>query len=170
MRTRDIMLSSLFGVAISLQKALLPAPYDKIVSVLIQIVFLSLAFLLMGFMGPILTGLISGLLTASLRGGLAPLTFSFALLYGLLVSFFNRFFDVMDSGVIRKKRFIASTLLSTLLVGVSTAFVSIYLKVIPFNLMMVFMIMAAGFAQGAVGGYLSILLWEKYLHHMMSRF
>ena len=75
------MLSVLFGLVIFFQKFLLPAPYDKIVSVFIQITLLSLAFLIMDFIGPILTSFISGLLTASMRGGLGLMTFSLALLW-----------------------------------------------------------------------------------------
>lgn len=163
MRSRDIALSSLFGVVIFSQKFLLPAPYDKMASVLIQIIFLSLAFLMTGFLGPLLTGFISGLLTASVRGGLALMTFSFALLYGVFVSSLNRLFVVVESGRVRPWRLMASTLASTLLVGVLSATVSIILGIIPYNPALVSMIMVAGAVQGLAGGLISGVIWEKYL-------
>jgi hypothetical protein len=75
--SRDIVMSSLFGVIIFLDKALLPPPYDKAVSVMLQIVFLSLAYMIVGFSGPILTGVVSGLLISMMRPGMAWMTFTF---------------------------------------------------------------------------------------------
>ncbi|KON30867.1 hypothetical protein AC482_02650 [miscellaneous Crenarchaeota group-15 archaeon DG-45] len=167
-RSRDIALSSLFGVVIFAQKALLPAPYDKVVSVLVQIVFLSLAFLMTGFPGPILTGFISGLLTASMRGGLALMTFSFALLYGVLVSSLNRLLAVAELGHVRLRRLVASTLASTLLVGVLSAAASAILGIIPYNPALFSMIIVAGAVQGVAGGLISGIAWEKYLRNLSS--
>lgn len=165
MKSRDIALSSLFGLLIFTQKVLLPAPYDKMVSVLIQIVFLSLAFLITGLMGPILTGFISGLLTALTRGGLGLMTFAFALVYGVLVSALNRLFGVAESGHIRRGRLTASSTASTLIVGVLSAFISTALGIIPYNPALISIIMVAGAVQGLVGGYLSGWVFEKYLRN-----
>ena len=164
-KSRDIALSSLFGLLIFTQKVLLPAPYDKMVSVLIQIVFLSLAFLITGLMAPILTGFISGLLTALTRGGLSLMTFAFALVYGVLVSILSRLFGVAESGHIGRGRLMASSIVSTLLVGVLSASVSTALGMIPYNPVLISIIMVAGAVQGLVGGYLSGWVFEKYLRN-----
>lgn len=166
MKSRNIALSSLFGTVIFIQKMLLPAPYDKMVSVLVQIILLSLAFMITGFMGPILTGFISGLLTASMRGELGLITFSFALLYGVSVSILNHLFGVVESGHIRRGRLMASSLAATLLVGVISAFISIVLQIIPYNRALFSFILAAGAVQGLAGGYLSGIVWEKYLRDL----
>lgn len=163
-KNRNITLSSLFGLAIFSQKVLLPAPYDKMASILIQIVFLSLAFLIIGFMGPILTSFISGLLTASIRGGFGLLTFSFALLYGVIVSLLNYLFRVKDAGEIRRRRLITSSLISTILIGVISSILSIFLGIIKYDLFLISVIMISGAVQGLVGGYLSIKVWERYFH------
>lgn len=168
MDSRDIAISSLFGVVIFLEKALLPPPYDKMASVLLQIVFLSLAYLMIGFYGPVLTGAVSGLLTALMRPGMAWMTFTFALLYGLLVGFLYRLFDVVDSGNVRMWRLIASSLSSTMIVGVLSASVSFLLDLIPYNAFMVSMIMVAGAVQGVAGGFLSYYLFEKHLRRMIN--
>jgi len=168
MKGRSLALSSLFGVVIFSQKLLFPAPYDKIVSVFVQIMLLSLAFLILGFMGPIYTGFISGLLTASMRGGLASMTFSFAVLYGVLVGALNQLMRVVESGHVRRWRLMASSLTSTLLVGVISAAFSIVLGIIPYNPLLVSIIMAAGAIQGLTGGLISGILWEKYLRNLSN--
>lgn len=168
MKSRDIALSSLFGIVIFAQKMLLPGPYDKMITVLIQIIFLTLAFLVAGFMGPILTGFISGLLTASMRGGLGAMTFAFALVYGVLVSILNHLFSVVESGQIRRGRLTSLSVLSTLLVGVLSAFTSTALGLIPYNPVMISIIIVTGAVQGLVGGYLSGWVFEKYLRNLLN--
>jgi len=166
MRAKSIALSSLFGIVIFFQKLLLPAPYDKMVSVLIQITLLSLAFLIVGFVGPILTGFISGLLTASVRGDVGLMSFAFALTYGALVSSLCRLFVVIESERIRMWRLMASSLVSTILVGFLSASTSIILGVMPSSPILVVTMIVAGAVQGIAGGYLSGLVWDKYLHNI----
>jgi hypothetical protein len=165
MKTRDIALSSLFGLVIFSQKLLLPAPYDKFVSIFLQITLLCLAFLATGVVGPILTSLISGLLTSMMRGGLPLMTFTFALLYGVLVSVFNFLFRVVEAGQLKRGRLIASALISTLLAGVSSSSVTIALGLMPYNLALVSAMLFFGGLQGLVGGYLSGVFWVRYFHN-----
>jgi hypothetical protein len=162
MNTKAIALSSLFGLLIFFQKMLLPAPYDKMVSVLVQIMLLSLAFLIAGFVGPILSGLISGLLTASVRSGLAPLTLIFAVLYGVFVSVFNHVFGAVRSEHLVMRRLILASTVSTLLVGFASAIASITLGVILYNPVLIATIVVSGMVQGLLGGYLSSVIWTKY--------
>jgi hypothetical protein len=65
--SKQLALSSLFGLLIFLQKAMLPAPYDILVTILLQITLLSLAFLFAGLIGTLLASAISALLIASIR-------------------------------------------------------------------------------------------------------
>jgi len=166
LRSRDIALSSLFGIAIFSQKIFLPSPYDKMMSVLLQIFLLSLTFLIVGFTGPILTGFISGLLTASMRGGLGLMTFFFALLYGVFVSSLNRLFRVVEDGQVRMGRLMISSLASTVLVGVLSMATSMILGIVPYNPVLVSVILVAGAIQGLVGGYISGVVWERYLRNL----
>jgi hypothetical protein len=162
MNTKDIALSSLFGLVIFVQKMLLPAPYDKVASLLVQITLLSLAFLITGFIGPILSGVISGLLTAMVRGGLAPLTFTFAVLYGVFVSVFNHLMGVTRANQVVRKRLVAASTGATLLVGIVSAVASIASGVLPYNPALIAAIVIAGLVQGVIGGYLSSVIWERY--------
>jgi hypothetical protein len=166
MKSRDITLSSLFGVVIFFQKFLLPAPYDKFVTLFLQIILLCLAFLTTGVIGPILTSLISGSLTATMRGGGLPLmTFTVALLYGVLVSSFNLLFRVIEAGQLRRRRLMVSALISTLITGASSASIAITLGLMPYNLVLVSALMFFGGLQGFVGGYLSGVFWERYFRN-----
>jgi len=165
MKSRDITLSSLFGIVIFFQKLLLPAPYDKFVTLFLQIILLCLAFLTTGVIGPILTSLISGLLTATMRGGLPLMTFTVALLYGVLVSSFNLLFRVIEAGQLRRRRLMASALISTLFTGASSASIAIALGLMPYNLALVSALMFFGGLQGLVGGYLSGVFWVRYFHN-----
>jgi hypothetical protein len=162
MNTKDIALSSLFGLVIFVQKMLLPAPYDKVASVLVQISLLSLAFLITGFIGPILSGFISGLLTAAVRGGFAPLTFTFAVLYGVFVSVFNHLLGVTRAERVVRRRLVAASTGATVLVGSASAGASVALGVMPYNPALLGAIVIAGLVQGVIGGYLSSVIWERY--------
>ena len=166
MNSRGIAISSLFGTIIFVQKAALPAPYDKLITVLIQMSLLSLAYMISGFNGPILTGCISGLLTASARGGLAAMTFSLAMLYGVLVSILHRLFGVIEEGHIRRWRLMASSLASSLIVGLIGMVVSTVLGLIPYEPFLFVLMLAAGAVQGAVGGLLSGYVWERHFRHI----
>ena len=160
---REIAISSLFGAIIFLEKAVLPAIYDKIISVFLQMLLLSLSFLIAGFTGPVLTGFISGLLTALTRSSLGWMTFTFSLLYGFLVSVLYRLLGVVRSGEVRAGRLMAGALISTLLVGVMSAMTSMALKVVPYNPKLVVLIMIAGSIQGLVGGFLSLKVYMRYI-------
>ena len=170
MNSRDIVISSLFGVIIFLDKALLPPPYDKAVSVMLQIVFLSLAYMIVGFSGPILTGVVSGLLISMMRPGMAWMTFTFAILYGILVGCIYRLFGVVDLGRVRMGMLIVSALFSTIIVGVLSSAVSIFLGLIPYNVFIVSMIMFAGVIQGIAGGVLSFYLFEKHIRRLIATY
>ena len=164
--SKRLTVTSLFGLLIFLQKIVFPAPYDKLVTILLQIALLSLAFLLAGFGGTLLTSSISGLLTALLRGDLMFVTLSMAISYGVLVSLFHRVFRVVDSGSFLSRRLIASTLASSFVMGVLSATVSISLGLMPYNVVVFSAIMISGALQGVIGGYFAGVLWNKYVKPM----
>lgn len=168
MKSRDIALSSLFGVVIFSQKLLLPAPYDKFISLFLQITLLCLAFLTAGVKGPIITGVISGLLTTIMRGELPLMTFIFALLYGVLVSAFSFLFRVVEAGHLRRGRLMSSALIATLLVGIASSSVTIALGLMPFDPMLVAAMLCAGGLQGLGGGYISYVLWTRHFPYVTS--
>ncbi|KON26404.1 hypothetical protein AC480_05735 [miscellaneous Crenarchaeota group archaeon SMTZ1-55] len=166
MKSRDIALSSLFGLVIFSQKLLLPGPYDKFVSLGLQITLLCLAFLTTGVMGPILTSMIAGVLTAAMRGGMPLMTFTFALLYGVLVSVSTCLFHVVEAGQLRRGRLMGAALISTLLAGIASSSVTIALGLMPFDPSLVAAMLCVGGLQGLGGGYLSSILWTRYFPYV----
>ena len=93
------------------------------------------------------------------------MTFTFALLYGVLVSFFNFLFRVVEAGQLKRGRLMASALISTLLAGVSSSSVTIALGLMPYNLTLVSVLLFVGGLQGLIGGYLSGVFWVRYFHN-----
>lgn len=165
---RRIAVSSLFGVIIFIEKALLPPIFDKSVSALLQMFFLSLAFLMTGLTGPILTGFVSGLLTATIRSHLGWMTFTFALLYGVLVGGLYRLLGVVNDGEVRAGRLIYASLASTMVVAALSASTAILLGIIPYDPRFVVFMMFAGAVQGVVGGFLSHKVYEKYVRKIFT--
>jgi hypothetical protein len=103
-----------------------------------------------------------------MRGDLAVMTFSLALIYGVLVSSFNWLFGIVKSGRVRKRRLMASALTTSLIMGALGATFSIALGILPYNFMLFSAIIGSGAIQGLVGGYLSGVIWEKYVPPFMS--
>ncbi len=168
METRHIALSSLFSLVIFFQKFLLPAPYDKVLSILLQITLFSLAFFIMGTVGPLVTSGISGVLIASMRGSLAVMTILFSLLYGVLVGVLYRMLGVHASDQIYRGRLLVASTVATLIVGVVSAGTSMLLGVIPYTPVLVVVMMSAGALQGVLGGYLSYVVWVKYFYKLVD--
>ena len=163
MKTVNIVLSSLFGVIIFTSKAIISPPYDKVASIFIQATVLNLAFLITGLQGPILTGLVSAFLTASIRPATALVTFTFSALYGILVGTLNKLLRVKEESRLIRANLVASSAASSFIVGALSAYTSISLGLIPYSEALVAAMMLIGLAQGAAGGYMSGYLWKKYL-------
>lgn len=167
-KSMNIALSSLLGIIIFTSKALLPSIYDKAVTIFLQATVLNLAYLVIGFQGPILTGFISGLLTASVRPATALVTFTFSALYGILVSALNKLLRVREHGYVRRSRLATSSASSSLIVGVLSAYTSIRLGLIPYNEALVAAMLLLGVAQGTAAGYISWYMWKKYLQGIIQ--
>jgi len=166
-KSRRVALAALFGVLIFISKILVPTPIDKAV-VVFQALFLALSFLLLGFLGATLVALVGGLLTAIWRAPFAPVTLTFALLYGLLVDVFMLAFKVKAaSGDVRTGRLMVALSLSTAVVGLTSYYVTVYiLTLLPRNPMLEISILVAGTISGAVAGYLAATIWRKALQHI----
>lgn len=158
-------LATLFGVLIFIFKTVLPSPIDK-AFVVIQAMLLSLGYLLLGAPGATYISLIGGLLTAFWRTPLAPFTFTFALLYGLLIDALSLIFKARSvEGDVKQKNLIAAVTVSTMTVGLASYFTSVIFKLLPRNPLLEMGILAAGVISGLTGGYLSIVIWKKIQAH-----
>jgi 5-bromo-4-chloroindolyl phosphate hydrolysis protein len=79
-------------------------------------------------------------------------------------------FGVVDLGRVRMGMLIVSSLFSTIIVGVLSSAVSIFLGLIPYNVFIVSMIMFAGVIQGIAGGVLSFYLFEKHIRRLIATY
>jgi len=136
---------------------------DK-VFIAIQALLLALGSLLLGRMGATYVATIGGILTALWRIALAPFSFSFALLYGLLVDGCFFLFRVRSTeGKVGTARLVVAMTLSTMIAGLSSYYVTVILGLVPRNLPLEIIILFAGTLNGAIAGYLTSIIWNKYL-------
>ncbi|MCL2358922.1 MAG: hypothetical protein LBH74_01945 [Nitrososphaerota archaeon] len=171
---------ALFGTIIFVANMFLPPPLNYLMMV-VQAVFLALSALFIKKTGAMYAGAVGGLLTALLSGSsLGPFTFFFSFLFGVLVDLFLYIFKIKGtpSGV-NQNRLIAAMALSTLMIAVSSysafallpqsfnlqkvVFVSLFVQPSP---MLTTLVLFMGPATGAVAGYATAYLWNKYLRHI----
>lgn len=163
-KTKRVALATVFGVVVFLSKTFLPSPIDKMFS-LPHALLLSLGALLLGTLGATYVAGIGGALTALWRIALAPFTFFFALLYGLLVDFF--FFVLKANtgeGNVKVSRLVASMAVTTALLGVSSYYTTVFIAdLLPRNPMLELGILVMGTINGTIAGYFSSIIWNRYL-------
>jgi hypothetical protein len=125
-------------------------------------------------------GAVGGLLTALVSPALGPFTFFFAFLFGVFVDIFLFIFKIKASHQgVNRNRLIAAMALATLLIAVSSysafAIFPAYINAQGFSIVSLFvqrstmldvLVLFMGPATGAVAGYASAYLWNKYLRHV----
>ena len=125
-------------------------------------------------------GAVGGLLTALVSPALGPFTFFFAFLFGVFVDVFLFLFKINASHQgVNRNRLIAAMALATLLIAVSSysafAIFPAYINAQGFSIVSLFvqrstmldvLVLFMGPATGAVAGYASAYLWNKYLRHI----
>jgi len=178
-RLQRLFIIALFGAIIFVANIFLPPPINYLM-IVVQAVLLALSSLFVHKVGAMYVGAVGGLLTALVSPALGPFTFFFAFLFGVFVDACLYIFKIKGSrqGVSRN-RLIAAMALSTLLIAVSSysafaiapqfanvkdfAYVGLFIQRSP---MLDAMVLFMGPAVGAVAGYASAYLWNKYLRHI----
>jgi hypothetical protein len=148
--------------------------------IVVQAVLLAISGLFIPKVGAMYVGAIGGLLTALVSPALGPFTFFFAFLFGVFVDAFLFIFKINASAQgVNRNRLIAAMALSTLLIAVSSysafAIFPQYINAQGFSIVSLFvqrstmldaLVLFMGPATGAVAGYASAYLWNKYLRHI----
>ncbi len=163
-KTKRIALATLFGTMIFLSKVVVPSPIDKMF-IGIQALVLALGALLLKKMGATYVAIIGGFLTSLWRVSFAPLTFGFAVLYGLFIDIFFFIFSVntTDDNV-KTSRLVVSMTVSTALVGLISYYTTVFpFGLLPRNPMLEFSILIVGALNGSVAGYFASIIWKRYL-------
>jgi hypothetical protein len=178
-RLQRLFIIALFGAIIFVANIFLPPPINYLM-IVVQAVLLALSSLFIHRVGAMYVGAVGGLLTALVSPALGPFTFFFAFLFGVFVDAFLYIFKIKGSREgVNRNRIIAAMALSTLLIAVSSysafavvpqltnikdfAFVGLFIQRSP---MLDAMVLFMGPAVGAVAGYASAYLWNKYLRHL----
>jgi hypothetical protein len=157
----------------------LPPPLNYMI-IVVQAVLLAISGLFIPKVGAMYVGGIGGLLTALVSPALGPFTFFFAFLFGVFVDAFLFIFKINASAQgVNRNRLIAAMALSTLLIAVSSysafAIFPQYINAQGFSIVSLFvqrstmldaLVLFMGPATGAVAGYASAYLWNKYLRHI----
>jgi len=166
LQTKRVAVATLFGAALFVTKAVVPSPIDKMF-IFVHALLLALGALLLRRMGATFVSVIGGVLTAFWRIPLAPFSFVFALLYGLLVDGFFFIFKVNTTGrEVNTGRLIASMTLSTALVGLLSYYVTVFfLGLLQTNPVLEVVILVVGSLNGTAAGYFTSVIWNKYLEN-----
>lgn len=163
-KTKRVALATLFGAIIFLSKTIVPSPIDKMF-IVVQGLLLALGALLLPSLGATYVGVIGGVLTALWRIALAPFTFVFASLYGLLVDGCFFIFKVDTSqGNVETSRLVASMTVSTTLVGLLSYYTTVFVfRLLERNPLLDVSILVVGTLSGIIAGYLASVIWKRYL-------
>jgi len=171
-KLQRLFIIALFGSIIFVTNVFLPSPLNYLI-IVVQAVLLALSGLFIPKIGAMSAGAVGGLLTALISGtALGPFTFFFAFLFGLFVDVFLLIFKVKGSTQsIRRNRMMGAMAVSTLLIAVSSylAFTTGFLSISLFierSLMLDALVLFMGPVTGAVAGYATSYLWNKYLRHI----
>ena len=78
---------------------------------------------------------------------------------------FFHFFKVKDENGVKSRRLILLLAIVTGIIGVVSMYLTTMMGVLPMIPAMYLAIIIAGFLNGAVAGYLTVVIWSKYLSH-----
>ena len=166
MDARKLATATLFGVAIAVVKGPFQPPYADFL-IIVEAPILGLSFLLLGRGGATYTEVVNGLLQSTIKASFFPFSLLAAILYGIQVDLFSSLFRVKSAGRTSARRMFASLGLASCTTGVLAAYTSIFLGLVPYDpslLEVVYIpIIVWGALSGAVGGALSVRIWDRNL-------
>jgi len=163
-----LAIATLLGVIAFISKGFLPTPMDNMFMV-IQALSFALASLLMGGWGATYASVINGALLSAIRVGFFPFSLIFSIIYGLLIDCFFRLLKVKTGNYVKNVRLITSVTLSTAIIGLISIYLTTLIGLMPEAWILYFIVFVIGVLNGVVAGYLTVLIWNKYLtHHVKS--
>jgi hypothetical protein len=132
----------------------------------IQALCFSLAALLAAKGGAVYASLVTGLLLSGLRSGFFPFSLLFSLFYGLIIETLFYFFSVRKEKYVKSRRLILLLTVATGITGVVSMYLTTMLSVLPMIPIMYLAIIVVAVLNGVVAGYLTVIVWNKYLSHL----
>jgi hypothetical protein len=162
--SRKVAVVTLLGTVAFLSTGFLPSPIDKMV-IGIQALCFSLAALLVPKGGATFASLIAGILLSVIRFWFFPFSLLFSVFYGVLID--GVFLSVNVSGLKASKvKFILLLIVATGIVGVVSMFLTTLMGVLPMIPLMYIAIIAFAIPNGAAAGYVTLMIWKRYLSHL----
>ncbi|MEM1985046.1 MAG: hypothetical protein QXW76_07270, partial [Candidatus Korarchaeum sp.] len=166
MRTRRLAIATLLGIIAFISKSLLPPVIDK-VFLLMEALSFALSSILVIRWGATYASFVNGMLLSIARIGLFPFSLIFSVLYGLLIDGTFEYFKVksLEDGVVRIRTLpaVLSLSLSSIVTGLVALFSTTMLGVMPMIPFLYVVILVAGTFNGVAAGYLTSVIWNKYL-------
>ena len=132
----------------------------------IQALCFSLAALLVAKGGAVYASFVTGILLSGLRTGFFPFSLLFSLFYGLIIEGLFYFFTVRKGNRVESRRLILLLTVATGITGVASMYLTTMMGVIPMIPVMYFAIIVVAILNGVVAGYLTVIIWNKYLSHL----
>ena len=132
----------------------------------IQALCFSLAALLVAKGGAVYASFVTGILLSGLRTGFFPFSLLFSLFYGLIIEGLFYFFTVRKGNRVESRRLILLLTVATGITGVASMYLTTMMGVIPMIPAMYFAIIVVAILNGVVAGYLTVIIWNKYLSHL----
>lgn len=163
-KTYRLIIVALFGSIMAVTRLFVPSPIDKIL-IAVDAILLALSALFVKGVGATYVGAAGGTLTGLLRPSLIPFSIIYSIIYGVLVDAFMALFKVKASNQgVNRNKLISAMACSTLIIG----FISYYAttqfpQIVTQSPMLDLMVAFFGPATGAVAGYATAYLWNKYL-------
>jgi uncharacterized membrane protein len=89
--------------------------------------------------------------------------------YGLFIDGSFHVFKVrMPDGSVKKGRLVASLNLSSAAIGFMSMYVTVLIGLMPWMPILYLAIIVLGIVNGAVAGYITLVVWRRYLSHMQT--
>ena len=137
----------------------------------VQALTFALASLLSRGWGATYASVVNGVLLSVVRIGVFPFSLIFSVIYGLLIDSLFRVFEIKtgEDNHVKTRLVICLLTLSSAITGLVSMYLSVLMGIMPMNLTLYFIVLVAGTFNGIVAGFLTSLVWNKYLtRHVKS--
>jgi hypothetical protein len=163
--SKKVAVITLLGTLAFVSNGFLPSPIDKMV-IGIQALCFSLAALLAAKGGAVYASLVTGLLLSVLRTSFFPFSLLFSLFYGSIIEGLFYFFKVRKEKRVKSRRLILLLTVATGITGVVSMYLTTMLCILPMIPAIYSAIIIVASLNGVVAGYLTVIIWKKYLSHL----
>jgi hypothetical protein len=165
--SKKVAVVALFGTLAFVSSGFLPSPIDKMV-ISVQALCFSLAALFVPKGGAIYSSFVAGLLLSVLRPGFFPFSLLFSVFYGVLIEGVFYFFKVNAGKHVKSRRLILLLTVTTGITGVASMYLTTMMGVLPMIVEMYSAIIVVALLNGVVAGYLTVIIWDRYLSIFFS--